>query len=130
MSRENVEVVRRVYEALSRRDWDEGFSEMSPDFEMTTQRGPNAGTVRRREGAEAFLEDYIAAFEHVAWEPTELFEAAEQVVAMVTTRSRPRGSDVDIVTHNGHLWTFRDGAIVSMRTFPDPRAALEAAGLG
>ena len=31
--------------------------------------------------------------------------------------------------HNGHLWTIRDGAILSMQGFPDPAKALKAAGL-
>jgi ketosteroid isomerase-like protein len=125
----NVELVRGVYDALNRRDWDAMFRDTGPDFEMTTQRGPNAGTVRGREGAKGFLEDYIAAFDSVSWEPERLSESGDRIVALVTTRSRPRGSDVDIVTRNGHLWTLDDGMIRSLETYPDPRKALEAVGL-
>jgi ketosteroid isomerase-like protein len=129
MSQANVDLVRAIYDALNRRDWDAVFRDVGT-VEMTTQRGPNAGTVRGREGAEGFLKDYIAAFDRVAWEPTRFVESEEGVVALVTTRSRPKGSDADIVTRNGHLWTIRDGAVVSMTTFPDPQDALEAVGLG
>jgi ketosteroid isomerase-like protein len=129
VSQENVEIVRRMYDALNQGDWDAMFRDTSPDFEMTTQRGPNAGTVRRREGVEGFLKDYIAAFDRVAWEPNEFIESGEHVVVLLTTRSRPRGGSVDVVTRNGHLWMIRDATILSVKTFPDPKKALEAAGL-
>ncbi len=63
------------------------------------------------------------------WEPTEFFESGDQVVALITTKGRPRGTDADIVTQNGHIWTIRDGEILAMKTFPDPDEALEAAGV-
>jgi ketosteroid isomerase-like protein len=129
MSQGNVEIVRRLYDAINRRDWDAVFRDAHPDFDMTTQRGLNAGRLRRREAAEGFLKDYIAAFDKIEWEPEEFFEGGDHVVALVTTRSRSRGGSVDMVTSNGHLWTVRDGTILSMNTFPDPKKALEAVGL-
>ena len=122
-------MVRRLYDAINRRDWDAVFRDAHPDFDMTTQRGLNAGRLRRREAAEGFLKDYIATFDRIAWEPEEFFEAGDHVVAFITTRSRPRGGSVDMVTRNGHLWTVRDDTILSINTFPDPKKALEAAGL-
>ena len=46
MSEENVEIVRSIYEALNRGDWDAATRPTDPDFEVTFQRGPNAGTHR------------------------------------------------------------------------------------
>jgi ketosteroid isomerase-like protein len=129
MSEENVEVVRRCYEAVNRRDWDAMFRDMHSDVELTTQRGPNAGTLRGRERVTEFLEDYIAAFDKVIWDPEEFFEGGDQVVAFVTSRSRPRGGTIDLLVRNGHCWTIRDGAILSLKTFPEQKSALEAAGL-
>jgi ketosteroid isomerase-like protein len=129
MSQENVEVVRPIYDALNRRAWDAVFRDTHADFEMTTQRGPHAGTKRRREAVQGFLEDYLATFEGMVLEPEEIIETGDQVVVLVRLRARPKGGGVDIVVRNGHLWTVRDGTILSMRTFPDPDEALEAAGL-
>jgi ketosteroid isomerase-like protein len=129
MSQENVEVVRPIYDALNRRDWDAVFRDTHADFEMTTQRGPEAGTKRRREAVQGFLEDYLATFEGMVLEPEKIIETGDQVVALVRLRARPKGGGVDIVVRNGHLWTVRDGTILSMKTFPDPEEALEAAGL-
>ena len=57
MSKENVELVRPVYDAINRRDWDAMFRATHDDFEMTTQRGPHAGTNRGREPIQRFIED-------------------------------------------------------------------------
>ena len=53
----------------------------------------------------------------------------DQVLALVTRRGRPKGGSVDLVVRNGHLWTLRDGTILSMNSFPDQKDALEAVGL-
>jgi ketosteroid isomerase-like protein len=129
MSQENVETVRKAYEALNRRDWDAVFRDADPDFAMTTQIGPDAGTRRGREEVTGFAQEYIGAFDKLLWEPEEFFEGNEQVVVYVSVRSRPRGGGVDLVVRNGHLWTIRDGVLISMETFPKPGSALEAAGL-
>jgi ketosteroid isomerase-like protein len=129
MSEQNVEVVRKVYEALNRRDWDAGFHDMHPDFEMTTQREIAAGTRRGRKQVQEFVEEYSAAFDNHIFEPDEFLENGDQVVVLLTRRARPKGGSADIVVRNGHLWTVRDGTILSMKSFPDPEKALEAVRL-
>ena len=92
MSQENVEIVRPIYDALKRRDWDIVFRDMHPDFEMTTQRGLDAGTHRRREAVQRLIEDAITAFDNLVFEPEEFLENGDQVVALVTIRARPKGA--------------------------------------
>jgi ketosteroid isomerase-like protein len=124
MSQENVEIVRRLYDALNRGDWDAVFRDTHPDFEVTTQRP--AATQRRREGVQRFLEDYIAAFDSMVLEPEEFIENGDQVLVLLTRRARPKGGSADLVVRNGHLWTLRHATILSMKSFPDPKDALEA----
>src|SRR3954465_8694118 len=129
MSEENVGTLPRAYEAMTRRDWDAVFRDMHPDIEVTFQRAPDAGTLRQREAVQGFLQDYLAAFDSMVFEPERLVENGDQVVVLVTRRARPKDSDGEMVVRNGHIWMFRDGMIVSMKSFPDPAKALEAAGL-
>ena len=129
MSQENVEIVRRAYDALNHGDWDAVFREAHPDFEITTQRGPGAGTHRRREAVQDYAEDYIAAFDSMVFEPEEFLENDDQVVVLVTRRARPKGGSGEMVVRNGHIWTVREGSILSMKSYPDPEKALKAAGL-
>jgi ketosteroid isomerase-like protein len=129
MSQENVANLRRGYEALNRRDWDVVFRDARTDFELTTPPGIRGGTYRGREECRGYLEGWITAFEAWTVEPEEFFERGDQVVVLVKTRARPTGSSAEIEVRNGHLWTFRDDKALSMRIFPEPEKALEAAGL-
>ena len=74
-------------------------------------------------------EDRLAAFDEVVAEPEEVVEHGDQVVVVVKIRARPKGSSAEIEIRNGHVWTFRDGKPASMRLFPEPEKAFEAAGL-
>ncbi len=62
-------------------------------------------------------------------EPEEFFESGDHVVVFVKVVSRPKGTSADMEVRNGHLWTIRDGAITSLKTFAVREEALEAAGL-
>jgi ketosteroid isomerase-like protein len=121
---------RSIYEAFNRRDWDAAFRDNSPDIELTTPpRGLDAGTYRGREECQGYWEDFFAPYETVTTEPEEFFESGDQVVAFLKTRLRPKGSSAEIEVRTGHLWTIRDGTVVSLGLFPKPKDALEAAGL-
>jgi ketosteroid isomerase-like protein len=130
MSQENVEIVRSNFEAAQRRDWDALFRNSHPDVELTTPpRGPNAGTYRGREEIQGFWEDLGSAFEATSGELERLVDSGDQVVGVVRSRLRPKGSSGEIELRTGFLWTFRDGKVASLRLFAKPDEALEAAGL-
>jgi ketosteroid isomerase-like protein len=129
MSQENVELVRPIYNALNRRDWEAVFRNAHPDFELTTQRGANAGTYRGHQPVQSFFEDYLTAFDTLVFEPEEFFEGGDQVVAFVTVRAQIKGGSGDLEPRIGHLWTIRGATILSLNTFPRVEDALAAAGL-
>jgi ketosteroid isomerase-like protein len=133
MSEENVEIVRSIFEAFNRRDWDAAFRDARPDVELTTppgpQSGPNAGIYRGREECQRFWEELLTAFDAASAEPEEFLEWGDQVAVVVKGRMRPKGSSAEIENRTGALWTIRDGMVVSTRVFAKPEEALEAAGL-
>jgi ketosteroid isomerase-like protein len=60
----------------------------------------------------------------------DFFESGDQVVAVVNNRLRPKGGTAgEFAYRNGSVFTFRDGAILSMVGYPTPEGALAAAGL-
>jgi ketosteroid isomerase-like protein len=129
MSQENVDAVRRVYDALNEGDWEAALRDVHADFEVTLQRGPGAAT-HRRDGAEEWIREYIAAFDSMVFEPEEFFDSGDQVVVLLTRRAQPKGGSGEMVVRNGHIWTLRDGKLRSMRSFPDPTTPSKPPGCG
>jgi ketosteroid isomerase-like protein len=97
---------------------------------MTTPPGgPNSGTYRGREECEGYLRELITPFEASAVRPEEFFQRGDQVAVVYKVRARPKGSSAEIEIRNGAVWKIRGGKAVSLRFFPKPDDALEAAGL-
>ena len=65
-----------------------------------------------------------------AWQPEEVIDAGDMVLAFIRTGGRGKASGVEVEAHVWNLWTFRDGQPARVTYFGDDRAAaLEAAGL-
>ncbi len=78
----------------------------------------------------AVLSDLTAGFDAWIAEPLEFAESGDQVVVVVKNRLRPKGgTGGEFEYRNGFIWTIRDGTILSVVGYPNPEAALEAAGL-
>ena len=88
MSQENVELVRSIYAALNRGDWDAATRPTDADFEVTFQRGPNAGIHRGRDSIQAIIEDQREAFDEWIIEVEQVFDSGDQVVALIKSRLR------------------------------------------
>jgi ketosteroid isomerase-like protein len=131
MSQENVEIVRHAYDALNGADWDWAVEHVHPDCVYTFHAGPNAGTYRGLREIQAVLLDLTAAFDAWISEPLEFFDDGDKVVAVVRHRLRPKGGTAgEFEFRNGHVWTIRDGVIVSMVGFPDRDDASKPSGCG
>jgi ketosteroid isomerase-like protein len=130
MSQENVEIVRRMYDAFNREDADALFRNTHPDFEVTFKEGPRAGTHRGREALQEVADDLRAGFESWIAEPMDFFESGDHVVVVVNNRLRPKGGTAgEFAFRNASVFTIRNGAVVSVVGYPTPEDALEAVGL-
>jgi ketosteroid isomerase-like protein len=126
MPEENMEIIERFYDCLTRRDWEAMWRDFDPDFVLDTEL---QGSYRGRDECQAFAEDQISAFESSTAEPVKVFEGGDHVAVFVKIRSQPKGSSAEIEALIGHLFTLRNGLIVRLQTFPQREKALEAAGL-
>ena len=130
MSQENVEAVRRFYEALNMRDWDAVFRDAHPDFVVhLPESGMNVGSFQGRDGLMKLFESYSEAFDVFHIEPEKFFEADDQVVVFVHIPARGRGSGAEVGLRSAHVWTMRARKAAGLEVFPERQEALEAAGL-
>jgi ketosteroid isomerase-like protein len=134
MSQENVEVVRRMYDAVARRDAATVLTFYDPDVEWDITRRPIGGLVgggvyHGHEGLRSFFRKWYEAWESIEENLEELIDAGEHVITVVTSRGRGRASRVEVETRGAAVWTIREGKIVRVVWFPTSEDALEAAGL-
>jgi len=126
MSQENVEVVREVWDAYSRGDYDRiaGFHD------------PHIVVVTLEEGALYGNNAVLANYErwNEAWEGAET--TLEEVIGLgdrvfVATRfhARGRASGVEVDTRLYEVYTVRDGKVLRIDEYATRDEALEAAGL-
>ena len=133
MSRENVEVVRRVYEAVVRRDTDAVLALYDSEVEWDYTRGLFAdvvgGIYRGHDGLRRFFRDWNEAWDIVEYDQEPLIDAGDYVVSVVRTRGRGRTSGLEINALSTAVWTVRRGKVVRVVWFPTREEALDAVGL-
>lgn len=128
MSQQNVEIVRRIYEAFEHRDLARGFDLVDPDFEWVPPERSFEGAVRGRDSVQRFVQDQIESLDlHVV--PEELFDKEDLVVAFVRVRARGQASGAGVEVLAANVWTFRDGRPVRGEVYAERDQALEVAGL-
>jgi ketosteroid isomerase-like protein len=133
MSEENVEIVRRVYDAAARRDSATVLALYDPNVELDpSPLEPWAGgdIYRGHDGLRSFFREWHEAWKEIEYDYEELIDAGdEQVISVVTRRGRGRTSGVEVEKHWALVWTLRDGRVLRLVWFPTRAQALEAAGL-
>jgi ketosteroid isomerase-like protein len=138
MSRENVDIVRRAFEAFNRTyaagttDLSEFLDFLDPDVEWVPIMAILEGTIyHRHEGMRQWIEDVKrdwAAFEPRPEEFRDLGD--DRVLALGSWRARGRGGDVLLdIPQAAWLIQLRNGKIVRLQTFTERNKALEVAGL-
>lgn len=132
MSQDAVKRVREGYEAFSRSGVEAILEFVHPDFEgLGLPQYPEWSRVqgRGRAGLEKWFGEMTEVWEELRFEPQEVFEAEDKVVAFVRTVARGKGSGIELDQLMAHVWTLRDGQGVRMEAFASRAEALEAVGL-
>jgi ketosteroid isomerase-like protein len=133
MSRENVEVVRAVFDAQRRQDWETFPRLYDPEIEWEDVSGlwGDWGTRRGFEDVRSAFLTWFEAFEHVDFRLDEgsIVESGDDVVATHRTTGRGRGSGLTVDQRITLIWTVRGGRVTRVRAYRDRAEALEAAEL-
>ena len=128
MSEQNVEVVRRMYEARDSGDAAGALAQFHPEVVIdATARGDTAIGHGREELA-AIIAEWTEAFDEWREEIEEMRDLGEKVYVAATQRGRGKESGVEVETRYALLYEVQDDKITRMTLFHGPSEALEAAG--
>ena len=132
MSRENVEVVRRAYEAWER-DGIEGIMPfLHEDIEWRNpEESPIAGVFRGQQGVRDWFAQVSDVFGEMSFRPDEFREVSgRRVLVLLRFGFTGSGSTLGMEIPFAHVIDLAEGRATALRMYSDPVAALEAVGHG
>jgi ketosteroid isomerase-like protein len=130
MSRANVEVVRRSFDAWNRGDYEAWIATCDEECEFHPLRAQLEGRAYLgHDGLRRFIREVNEEWQHVRFAATEFRDRGNYVVALAYFDAQGRASGVDLHMAIGVLLRVRGGKVVEGRVYSDPDDALGAAGL-
>jgi ketosteroid isomerase-like protein len=131
MSRDNVEVVRKMVEAVNEARFEDFLEALHEDHQWHTRADePDAGVHHGIDKARRYLVNtWVEAFPDTRVEVEEFMDPGDYVITV--GRIRATGGASGVRVDDAYVWvqTLRDGKVVETREYATASEALEAVGL-
>jgi ketosteroid isomerase-like protein len=130
MSRENVEIVRRIYDEWGQGNFRAGVERFDPNILLVLRSEfLDAGAYVGPERVATYMRDLLADWSDLAIEGEGFTAAGDSVV--VEVRQHGTGTSSRLATEDRYfqVWTLRGDTIIRIETIRDRAQALEAVGL-
>lgn len=130
MSRENLELCRRVYDLWNSAEYEAFLALMSPDVELVEGAyTPEVGVYRGREGIRRWASSNSDVFNRARFEPVRFIEGGDVVVIELLFHGQGTNSGAEVTARYAHVMRVREGMIAYVAAYPNIEQALEAVGL-
>ncbi len=129
MASENLEIVKRGFDAFNER----GIAGIIPlihsDFEATTppSLASEPDTYRGPDGIRRWFDSFDEVMDEIRWEPHRFREVGDRVVVEFTLRARGKTTGLDFGQDAVMVWEIRDGMASRLDLFQSLDEALVAA---
>ena len=132
-SQENIEAVKRGFEAVSRLDGEAMLETMDPEVEFRPRfqvmLGGEAMVYWGHEGVREAYRDPYGALDWIKPEIWEIRDLGDRIVALGRLRVRGKESGAEAESAAGWVVDIKNDKAVRVIEYLDPAEALEAAGL-
>jgi len=130
MGTQSEESVRRLADAITRRDPDAAVAVCDPEVEFLSVLAVSGRAYIGHDGIRQYFDDVSSAWEEWRVEVHRVAAAPDGRVAIVMTmHMRGKESGAALSQRTGHIWTLRNGKLLRNQPFREPEEALRAAGL-
>ena len=133
MSQENVEAFKRALDASNRGDIEAALKDLDPEVEwhpaLLASLEAEATVYRGHDGVREWFGKLFEAFSERHIEVEEIRDLGDRILAIGRVRMRGEASGAETESPIAYLVDYRDGKATRVRSYLDPREALEAAGL-
>jgi ketosteroid isomerase-like protein len=131
MTQENVETVRRAFQAFNDRDVDAMLANWTDDVEMRLIGGfadLMGSEFRGHEGIRIWFDEWVDNL-GVRAEIEEIHDAGDRVVVIARVVGAGDASGAPVELRGGQVYCFRDGLITAVENYYEPSEAIAAAQL-
>lgn len=125
----NIDFIKQCYDAYMKADAPRLLSYMAPDVVWEIPEMPGMAFSGKRTGHAEVAEFFrlVAEGQELRrFEPQEFFAHGDRVVVLGTNDWTIRANGVDLSADWAHIFTVRDGKVVSFRQMLDTHQAVEA----
>lgn len=131
MSAENIEKIRRGFEAINAGDLEAVLEVMHPDIVLAPSVvGGVEGTIfQGHAGYRLWWRDTLEVYEETSFDVSDVRANGNAVVALYTTHVRGGLSGIELDRLAATVVWFEDGLVVRQQGYQDQAEALAAAGL-
>jgi ketosteroid isomerase-like protein len=131
LSQENVEIVRRAFQAFNDRDVDAMLANWAEDVEMRLIGGfadLMGAEFKGHDGIRRWFDEWTGSLD-VRAEIESIDEVGDRVVVIARVVGTGDASGTPVTLRGGQIYSFRDGRISEVANYYEPSEALEAVGL-
>jgi ketosteroid isomerase-like protein len=132
LAAENIDTMRRAYDAFNRGDIDTVMDILEPNVEWhepEVEGIPFAGTHRgSQQVAENVFQPALEHYENFQVVPEEFLDAGERVVALGRFKGSAKATGRTLDAPFAHVWALRNGKAVSFRNYTDTAQFLQTLG--
>jgi ketosteroid isomerase-like protein len=130
MSQENIEIVKRLYEAWQRDGFGVVPDLMHPEIEWVNPAyAIEPGTRRGYDEFAAAARALLSVYGDYRVSRIRFYDAGDRVAVQARVSTRSTGNAVPIDGDRGYVFDLRDGKIIAFAWFSDPAEAVKAVGL-
>jgi ketosteroid isomerase-like protein len=126
---ENVEIIKRGFDAFNEGGVEALLPFVHPDFESTTppELASEPDTYRGHDGVRRYFDSFYDVMEDIRWEAHEFHEVGDRVVVEFTLHARGKSTGLAFGQDAVQVWELRDGKGVGLELYPTLEEAIEAA---
>lgn len=125
MTSANVDLARKAFKALERRDLSQLEELCRPDIEMDwSRRLIDPVVTQGYEGIRGFFDEIVSLFDEATFEEEEILEFGDKVLVVSTGHFRGRASGVEVKARAANVWTVRDGKLARFCFYQSKEEAL------
>ncbi|MGA8803694.1 MAG: nuclear transport factor 2 family protein [Solirubrobacterales bacterium] len=128
MASENLEIVKRGFDAFNERGIEGIIPLIHSDFEATTppSLASEPDTYRGPDGIRRWFDSFDEVMDEIRWEPHRFREVGDRVVVEFTLRARGKTTGLDFGQDAVMVWEIRDGMASRLDLFQSLDEALMA----